>query len=120
MHDEVAAFVANLLHSATVAHFQHWATPSRSDHLALATYYDEIIDRVDKLAESYMGRDRTKLTKFPSEFHLEMEPLPYFEKLLEFVDNARKHLPQNSELQNRVDDITELINETLYQLRELK
>ena len=119
MHDEVAAFVANLLHSATVAHFQHWATPSRSDHLALATYYDEIIDRVDKLAESYMGRYE-KITKFPTDFHSATEPRKYMEGMQSFVEEARKNLPQDTELQNRIDEIAELINTTVYQLKNLE
>ena len=118
MNDDVAEFVAHLLHSATVAHFMHWATSSRSDHQALGDYYEEIIEKVDKFAESYMGRYE-RLKKFPDDFHSATDPDKYFESLKSFVEEARKHLPQDSELQNRVDDIAELINTTLYQLKDL-
>lgn len=115
----MAEFVATLLHSATVTHFMHWATGSRSDHLALGEYYEQIIERVDSLAESYMGRYE-KLTKFPNEFHSATEPVGYMKSIQSFVEEARKSLPQDSELQNRIDDIAELINHTLYQLKDLE
>ena len=38
----------------------------------------------------------------------------------DFVEEARKDLPQDSELQNLVDEIADLINSTLYKLRFLK
>ena len=56
MNEEMAEFLAALLHSGTVTHFMHWTTSSRSDHLALGEYYENIIELTDKLAESYMGR----------------------------------------------------------------
>ena len=119
MHDEMAEFLAALLHSGTITHFMHWATPSRSDHTALGEYYEKIINKVDKLAESYMGRYK-KLTKFPSDFHMATEPLEYMEGLQSFVAEARQSLPQDTELQNRIDEIAELINTTVYELRELE
>jgi hypothetical protein len=37
----------------------------------------------------------------------------------QFVLEARKELPQDTELQNIVDEIADLINTTLYKLRYL-
>jgi Tfp pilus assembly protein PilO len=37
----------------------------------------------------------------------------------EFVEKARKELPQDTELQNIIDEIADLINTTLYKLRFL-
>ena len=39
--------------------------------------------------------------------------------LKDFVEESRKHLPQDSELVQLVDNIAELINSTLYKLRFL-
>jgi Tfp pilus assembly protein PilO len=38
----------------------------------------------------------------------------------EFVEESRKELPQDTELQNLVDEIADLINSTLYKLRYLE
>ena len=119
MEDESSEFVAAMLHSGTVAHFMHLSTDSFSVHQALNTYYTEIIDLVDQYAEAYMGC-YGQIKKWPQEFHNAKEPVKYLESLKDFVEDARKDLPQDSELQNLVDEIADLINSTLYKLRFLK
>jgi hypothetical protein len=47
------------------------------------------------------------------------EPIAYVSGLQAFVQESRQHLPQDSELQNLVDEIADLINETLYKLKFL-
>ena len=118
MNEEVSEFVATLLHSSTVTHFMHWSTDSFAKHMALGEYYAEIIELVDQYAEAYMGRYE-QLKKFPDEFHLEKDPVKYLDNLKDFVEEARKELPQDTELQNLVDEIADLINSTLYKLRFL-
>ena len=118
MNEEVAEFVAHLLHSSTVTHFMHWSTPSYAKHKALKKYYVQIVDLVDKFAESYMGKYE-QLKKFPDEFHAEKDPVKYLENMKEFVEESREELPQDTELQNLVDEIADLISSTLYKLRFL-
>ena len=119
MNDNVALFAATLLHSATNTHFFHWSTDSYAKHIALAEYYDGIIDLTDTFAESYMGK-YGKLTSFPSAYHQPKDPIRYMESLQKFVAEARKDLPQDSELQNIIDEIADLINTTTYKLKFLK
>lgn len=119
MNDNAAFFVATLLHSGTNAHFQHWATKSFAEHMALGDYYERIVDLVDQFAEAYMGRYE-QLEVFPEDFHLEVDPVSYMEKIKKFVEESRKHLPDDTELQNLVDEIADLINTTLYKLRFLR
>lgn len=119
MNEETAEFVSTLLHSSTVTHFMHWSTNSLSVHEALGEYYDEIIELTDQFAEAYMGRYE-QLKKFPNEFHTATDPVKYIEGMKDFVEEARKELPQDSELQNIIDEIADLINTTLYKLRFLK
>jgi hypothetical protein len=40
--------------------------------------------------------------------------------LRSYVDDTRKDLPQDSEIQNLIDGITDLINTTIYKLENLK
>lgn len=115
----MAEFVATLLHSGTVAHFMHWATDSYAEHKALQKYYEAIPDLADQLAEAYMGRNE-QLKQFPEEFHSAKNPIKYFETLREFVDEERDGLPSETEIQNLVDEIAQLIDSTLYKLRFLK
>ena len=53
---EMATFIATLLHSSTNAHLMHFSTDSFAKHMALGEFYDEIVDLTDALAEQYMGK----------------------------------------------------------------
>ena len=115
---ECALFTLTLLHSATNAHLMHFKTRSFSEHMALGTYYDEIVDLVDGLVESYQGLYGI-VEDYPNVYHSPKDPLKYFESLQRFVTDARQDLPQDSELQNIIDEIADLINSTTYKLKFL-
>jgi hypothetical protein len=61
-----------------------------------------------------------KFTAFPSVYHQPKDPIRYMESLQSFVKEARNDLPQDSELQNIIDEISDLINSTTYKLKFLK
>ena len=115
---DMEAFALALLNSATCAHIQHWQTRNYATHKALKKYYEAIPDLVDRLVESYMGR-YGPLNDFEEEFEIEKDPVRYFKALQKYVDESRKHLPKDSELQNIIDEILDLINSTLYKLQNL-
>ena len=116
----VALLVSTLLHSATVTHFMHFSTDSYARHVALATYYDEIVDLTDDLAEAFMGYEEVKLTQWPKEFHLASDPVTYLEKLRDFVEEIRKVIcPEYTPIQNQIDAIQELMDSTIYKLKFL-
>jgi hypothetical protein len=114
-----ATFISVLFHSGTNAHFMHLQTKSYSEHVALAAYYDAIIDLVDKWAEAYQGRYEV-IADYPSDYHIAKRPLAYIEQIKDFVDKIRKVLPDDTQLQNIVDEIAELLDSTCYKLKNLK
>jgi DNA-binding ferritin-like protein len=120
MDSKIAAtFVSVMFHSGTNAHFMHLQTKSYSEHVALGTYYDAIIDLVDKWAEAYQGRYEV-IANYPSDYHIAKKPLEYIEQLKDFVDKIRKVLPEDTQLQNIIDEIAELLDSTCYKLKFLK
>lgn len=112
-------FITNLLHCVTVTHMLHLNTRSYSEHMALGAFYEGLEDLTDTLAEQYQGR--YKMLSFDT---IEVAPVPsaleYIMELSESVQEDRKMLPQDTELQNTIDEIQSLINSTLYKLRFLK
>jgi DNA-binding ferritin-like protein len=119
MNDNMALFLATLLHSSTNTHFAHWSTDSYAKHKALGRYYEDILELVDDLAETYMGCYE-QIKSFPSTYNMPKDPVKYMEALNNFVSDARKDLPQESQIQNIIDEIAQLIDSTLYKLRFLK
>ncbi len=115
---ECALFTLTLLHSATNAHLMHFKTRSYSEHKALRQYYDGIVDLVDQLVESYQGKFGL-VEEYPNVYHSPKDPVKYLESLQKFVAEGRQDLPQDSELQNIVDEIADLINTTTYKLKFL-
>lgn len=116
---DMESFAQTLLHSATCAHIQHWQTKSYAVHKALQKYYEQMPDLVDALVESYMGRNGL-FGNIEPEFDVEKDPLKYMKAVRTYVDETRKDLPKDTEIQNQVDAITDLINSTIYKLENLK
>jgi hypothetical protein len=113
------ALAMALLHSATVAHLMHFQTRSRSDHQALQGYYEEIPGIVDRFVEAYQGRYGV-LDQYPDPMPSGRDPIPYFQTLRSFIDEARHSTAPDSHLQNIIDEAVALIDATIYQLTALK
>lgn len=119
--DPVMQFVMCLLHSVTNAHILHLSTTSYSTHKALQNFYEEIGDLVDSFVEAFQGKYGL-LTDYKSDYSVPSNPIDYMNYLKAEVEKLRRDpkFPQDSELQNEVDTIANLINSTLYKLRFLK
>jgi hypothetical protein len=117
----IGTFVSTLLHSATLTHLMHFKTLSYSQHVALAAYYDAIPELVDGLVESIQGAYETIIEPYPSSFRTgDAEPLAYMISLRNYVRDYRGEMPLDSEIQNEIDTIATLLNQTVYKLKFLK
>jgi len=119
--DPVMQFVQCLLQSVTNAHILHFQSLSYSQHIALGAYYDEVSDLVDGFVEVLQGKYGL-LTNYKADYELpDSNPVVYLTYLKDEVATLRRmpKFPQDSELQNEVDTIANLINSTLYKLRFL-
>ena len=116
----VAQFVAVLLHSGTVTHMQHLATKSYAQHVALGEYYNAIIELADTYAEAYSGAyEQIPITAYSNDFLVTKDPEAYLKMIKRYVDAHRTDLPDDTALQNIVDEIVGQIDSTLYKLRFL-
>ena len=119
--DPVMDFVMCLLHSVTNAHILHLSTQSYAAHKALENFYENIGGLVDDFVESFQGKYGL-LTNYTTDYMQVSDPIAYMNYLKAEVEKLRREpkFPQDSELQNEVDNIANLINSTLYKLRFLK
>lgn len=119
----IAEFIGTLLHSATIVHFMHLQVEcegSYAAHKALAKYYEGIVDAVDAVAESIQGAYDIVIDGYPNAYaNTSSDPLDYLKSLRAYVRNKRGELPQDSEIQNEVDNVANLINTTCYKLQRL-
>lgn len=118
---------SKLFESREMAHIYHLQVNgeegSHASHAALNTYYEDILELIDTLIETYSGQygivdgydiidtnsTRTK------------DKVAYFEDLAEFVKYARKAISaEDTHLQNIIDEVVALIYRTLYKLKFMK
>ena len=114
-------FVGLLFLARDVAHSVHLNTRSFAKHMALATFYNEIVEHADAFAEAYNGRygllgqisipatkKTVNITDFLQGQLAEIEGVRY--QVCEKTDTA---------LQQLIDNIVELYLTTLYKLKFL-
>lgn len=105
-------FIGMLFHSRDVMHIAHLQTTSFAEHKALNAYYDGILDLTDKFTEVYFGRFKRVELIIP-EAKI-MGAVEHLKEMQQLVDGERNNYP--SELQNIMDEMLGLINQTLYLL----
>lgn len=117
-----ALFGLFLLHESTNAHILHWTTQSWSQHQALGELYAGLEEKADEYLEAYMGSyDQLKVSDFPDFFELpNTDAVSYVDQLANTIATIRKTLPQDTELQNIVDEVASMVEGVLYKLKFLK
>jgi hypothetical protein len=118
------AFFSKLFESREMAHIYHLQVNgeegSYAAHKALQDYYEEILDLIDELLETYQGQygivegydvidtSSTKST----------DKVEYFNILASFIKESRKAISlEDTHLHSIIDDIVVLVYQTLYKLK---
>ena len=122
--DQISQFISTLLASRNQAHIFHWQVEgpgSYAAHKALNKYYDEILEATDELVESYQGKyGIIRGYTSPATFKEDNQFITYFEALSRYVETTRETIvPQDSYIQNQIDEIVKLIESTKYKLKFL-
>jgi DNA-binding ferritin-like protein len=122
--DGIGLLLGTLMQSRNQAHIYHLQVQgmgSYAAHKALNNYYEAIVDLVDGIAESYQGRYGIITGyKMADTIREDNNARMYFDGLGKFVETVRKQLPQDSYLQNEVDEVVKLIETTKYKLKFLQ
>lgn len=113
-----------LLHGVTAAHVHHWNTigpGAYAEHKAIGAFYEELDGLTDSLIEGCL-LDSEKRISANRAFFLGKTSLELVEYIREEVSVIRKSpgFPQDSEVQNAVDEIAMLCRHTINKLVRLK
>ena len=116
------SLMSRLLDSQRQTHIFHLQTKSFAEHKALQDYYDAIDGLVDALVESAQGKWGI-LTGWKSvgtqEYQSSEQVISYLKLLADEVSKVFS-IVKDTYIQNQLDEVTALINSTLYKLRFLK
>jgi hypothetical protein len=118
---KAAEFVGMMFLARDVAHSVHLNTRSYAKHVALNTFYDEIVDLADKFAEAYQGRHGLigpiSLMNAKNTANI----LDFLQGQIEEIDKCRYEVCDKTDtpLQNIIDEIVGLYLSTVYKLKFL-
>ena len=114
-------FAMCLLNGVTAGHIHHLGTDSYSQHMALGDFYVELDKRADKFIEAYQGK-KSKIIFAEKALFLGENGLELVQYICDQIESYRKMpgFPQESELQNIVDELLDLADSTKYKLKFLK
>jgi hypothetical protein len=119
---EITTFISTLNSCKQQSIFWHNQTISYAEHKALQDYYDAIGDIVDGIVESTQGKYGilTGWKSFPTEEYQSTEQCITYLKTLSEETLKAYNIVKDTYIQNQLDEVTTLINSTLYKLRFLK
>lgn len=116
-----ADFIGMLFLARDVAHSVHLNTRSYSKHVALNTFYDEIVDFADKFAEAYQGKHGLIGPISLMNARKTTNILDFLQDQVDEIEKRRYDVCDKSEttLQNIIDEIVGLYLSTIYKLKFL-
>ena len=106
-------FLGKLLHSRNVTHLIHLNTTSYGKHKALNTYYNELLELFDDLAETSFGSIGRQDIIVPE---ARLEDIDSHLQSLKIYIEGTRNIFIGSHLQNIIDEIVALIDHTIYLL----
>lgn len=111
-------FIEKMFEVRQVAHNSHLKTKSYSEHKALDSFYNGILELADNFIETYQGQyGLVGDIKFSVDGVENI--VNYLESFCSISKNARDNI-KDSHLQNIIDEILSLTYKTIYKLKYLK
>lgn len=109
------------LQQAVVATWRkHLKTAKYSKHMALDEFYTELPELVDNLIEAYMGANGGKIKSYENILQSSNQnTLKYLNELKKVVKEGYSIIGDDESVKACLDSILELINSTLYKVKEL-
>lgn len=99
---------------------KHLRSAKYAKHEALDEFYKEMPELVDTLIEAWMGANGRKISEYKNVISSSnMNTLKYLKELKSVVKQGYKLMGDESDLKACLDDILNLINTTLYKVKEL-
>lgn len=101
-----------LLQSRNSMHLAHWQSIKYGEHKTLDAYYNGILELTDSFVEKLFGQEGRFSIEVPAS--KSENPIPHLKKVLRAITEER--INYSSDLQNIMDEMLGLINETIYLL----
>ena len=111
--------ISRVFYARNLAHFEHWRTKSFSQHMALGSFYDDIIEALDALVEAHQGVNGL-IGNIPAP-ETKSDCLKTLKADAEWIETNHEDIcGGNRALANLLDNVTGTYLSTIYKLENLK
>lgn len=105
----------------SMLHFAHWNTKSFAAHQAVGSMYDDIIDKIDGIVETFQGKYGIIQGFKASEARPTKDIIAHIESEAKWVEENKESICcETDSIENLVDDLVALYYSTIYKLKNLK
>lgn len=112
--------VSRVFATRNAAHLKHWSTGSFAEHSALGDFYDDVIEKIDDIVETYQGAfGKIKKPTLSADAIADV-PKHIGQEANWIMANRCKISRDVSALENKIDDLADLYLRTFYKLTNLK
>lgn len=118
---EPVEFFNKIFESREKSQIFHWMIKSHEVHIAMESYYTDVIEHLDTLIEVYQGKYGViEGYKLMGE-NKDTDPIKYFEEYAKFLEEKRGCIKESDTfLHNIIDEIIATTYKTIYKLKYLK
>lgn len=116
----ISGLISKLFEARDFAHYAHLQTKSFSQHKALGSFYESIVDLADNFFETHAGQygiSKFSMNSVPTN----TDVIGYFENLAKTTTEYHSSIDKkDTHLHNILDEITGEVYHLLYKLKNLK
>lgn len=117
----IEELISRIFSTRNHAHIMHWATKSFAEHSALGSFYDTLVDLVDKFVETYQGSIGLVGEFKPKDYAGKKSIMECIQEDITWMASNRDEICQNVyALENLLDEIVGEYLSTHYKLKFLK
>jgi DNA-binding ferritin-like protein len=100
----------------------HWQTKSFAKHLALGELYDAISEKMDEIAEMFIGISGITVDPAQSDANAfsQQDPVDFVRQLHEFLLAAHDTIPAEGGLLNKFEELQGEVARVKYKLEQLQ
>jgi hypothetical protein len=116
----ICELISKAFTTRNLLHFAHWNTKSFASHMALGDLYDQIIEDIDEIVETYQGKFGLIEDLYCEAAKLPKDIASHVKEEAKWVEDNRMFISKgDTSIENLIDTLLGHYNRTVYKLENL-